>query len=257
MAGFALPLLDGAPWVTAAWGMRKTAAACEVIKLAALTHKRREFGIHSVQVGEREVAVREVAAHTTPFGTLLHFKKDIRVSQPRVLIVAPMSGHFATLLRETVRTMLQDHDVYITDWHNARDVPLDAGRFGLDEYAEHLITFMGVIGPGAHLMAICQPCVSALVAVAIMSEDKHPATPLSLTLMAGPVDCRISPTEVNKLATSKSIEWFERTLIDTVPYRHKGALRRVLSRVCANRRVHEHESRPACPVLSRVLSQPR
>jgi len=227
MARFALPLLDGSPWGGAAWGMRKTAAACEVIKLAALTHKRREFGIDSVRVGERDVAVREIAAHATPFGTLLHFKKDMRTPQPRVLIVAPMSGHFATLLRETVRTMLQDHDVYITDWHNARDVPLNAGRFGLDEYAEHLMTFLGVIGPGAHLMAICQPCVSALVAVAIMSEDKHPATPVSLTLMAGPIDCRISPTEVNKLATSKSFEWFERNLIDTVPYRHKGALRRV------------------------------
>lgn len=207
--------------------MRKTAAACEMIKLAELTHKRREFSIKTVQVGDKEVAVREVAAHRTPFGTLLHFEKDIRISQPRVLIVAPMSGHFATLLRETVRTMLADHDVYITDWHNARDVPLSDGRFGLDEYTEHLMTFLQVIGPGAHLVAICQPCVSALAAVALMSEDHHEATPASLTLMAGPIDCRISPTEVNKLATSKSIAWFERNLIDAVPFRHKGALRRV------------------------------
>jgi poly(3-hydroxybutyrate) depolymerase len=227
MARFTAPLLDGAPWAASAPGMRKTAAACEVIKLAELTHKRRAFGIDAVRVGDRDVAVREIAAHVTPFCTLLHFEKDTRITQPRVLIVAPMSGHFATLLRETVRTMLQDHDVYITDWHNARDVPLRAGRFGLDEYAEHLMTFLGVIGPGAHLMAICQPCVSALVAVAIMSEDGHPATPASLTLMAGPIDCRISPTEVNRLATSKSIHWFERNLIDAVPFRHKGALRRV------------------------------
>jgi poly(3-hydroxybutyrate) depolymerase len=227
VARFAAPLLDGACWGSAGLSLRKTAAACELIKLAELTHKRREFGIKVVQVGEQNVAVREVAAHRTPFGTLLHFEKDIRITQPRVLIVAPMSGHFATLLRETVRTMLADHDVYITDWHNARDVPLDAGRFGLDEYAEHLITFLNVIGPGAHLVAICQPCVSALAAVAIMSEDKHAATPASLTLMAGPIDCRISPTAVNKLATSKSIDWFERNLIDAVPFRHKGALRRV------------------------------
>lgn len=172
------------------------------------------------------VAVREVAAHRTPFGTLLHFEKDIRISQPRVLIVAPMSGHFATLLRETVRTMLADHDVYITDWHNARDVPLTAGRFGLDEYTEHLMMFLDVIGPGAHLVAICQPCVSALAAVALMSEDNHAATPASLTLMAGPIDCRISPTEVDKLATSKSIAWFERNLIDAVPSRDSETIMR-------------------------------
>jgi polyhydroxyalkanoate depolymerase len=138
-----------------------------------------------------------------------------------------MSGHFATLLRETVRTMLQDHDVYITDWHNAREMPLDAGPFGLDEYTEHIMTFLSAMGPGSHLMAICQPCVAALAAVAIMSEDKHPAVPASLTLMAGPIDCRISPTSVNVLATSKPIEWFEDNLIGIVPMRYPGALRRV------------------------------
>jgi poly(3-hydroxybutyrate) depolymerase len=220
------PLLDLPHWNTST-PVRKAAAACEVIKLAELTHKRREFGIHMVTVGGQDVTVREVAAHITPFGTLLHFEKDIRITQPRVLIVAPMSGHFATLLRETVRTMLTDHDVYITDWHNARDVPLQAGRFGLDEYTEHLMTFLGVMGAGAHLVAICQPCVSALAAVALMSEDQHEATPVSLTLMAGPIDCRISPTAVNKLATSKSVAWFERNLVSTVPWRHGGALRRV------------------------------
>jgi poly(3-hydroxybutyrate) depolymerase len=144
-----------------------------------------------------------------------------------VLIVAPMSGHFATLLRETARTMLADHDVYITDWHNARDVPLAAGRFGLDESIEHLMTFLGAIGPGAHLVAICQPCVTALAAVAVMSEAGHPATPGSLTLMAGPIDCRISPTRVNTLAMDHSIEWFADNLIGTVPLRHEGGERRV------------------------------
>jgi poly(3-hydroxybutyrate) depolymerase len=144
-----------------------------------------------------------------------------------VLIVAPMSGHFATLLRETVRTMLADHDVYITDWHNARDVPLAAGRFGLDESIEHLMTFLGVIGPGAHLVAICQPCVTALAAVAVMSEAGHPATPASLSLLAGPIDCRISPTKVNQLASDHPIEWFADNLIGTVPLRHEGGERRV------------------------------
>ncbi|MCW5606010.1 MAG: polyhydroxyalkanoate depolymerase, partial [Burkholderiales bacterium] len=133
----------------------------------------------------------------------------------------------ATLLRDTVRVMLADHDVYITDWHNARDVPVESGRFGLDEYVEHLMQFLDAIGPGTHLVAICQPCVPALAAAALMAQDGHPAAPSSLTLMAGPIDCRISPTEVNKLATSKPIEWFERNLIGTVPASHEGALRQV------------------------------
>jgi poly(3-hydroxybutyrate) depolymerase len=164
---------------------------------------------------------------TTPFATLLRFAKPGAPAQPKVLIVAPMSGHFATLLRDTVRTALQDHDVYVTDWHNVRDVPLAAGRFGLDEYTAHLIDFIAAIGPHANVLAVCQPTVAALAAVSIMSEDQHPATPASLTLMAGPIDCRISPTAVNKLATSKPIEWFEKNLINSVPWRHGGFGRRV------------------------------
>ena len=167
-----------------------------------------------------------------PFGTLLRFAKPglkptATGPQPRVLIAAPMSGHFATLLRDTVRTMLPDHDVHITDWHNARDVPLSDGRFGLDEYIEHLMEFLRAMGPGAHLVAICQPCVAALAATALMNEDRDEAAPLSLTLMAGPIDCRINPTTVNTLASSKPIEWFERNLISHVPLRFAGALRRV------------------------------
>ena len=122
-------------------GIKNLTAAYELIARAGLTHVRPPYGIDSVMVGNREVAVTEEAADVTPFGTLLHFKKDIDTAQPRVLLVAPLSGHFATLLRATVRTMLPEHDVYITDWHNARDVPLSAGRFGFDEYVEHLITF--------------------------------------------------------------------------------------------------------------------
>jgi len=207
--------------------LRKLAAACEVFVLAALTHERPPFRIDAVTVGDREIPIVEERTLVTPFGTLLHFAKQTPDPGPRVLIVAPMSGHFATLLRDTARTMLADHDVYITDWHNARNVPLMAGRFGLDEYVEHLMQFLAALGPGAHLMAICQPCVAALAAVALMAEDEHPATPASLTLMAGPIDCRISPTEVNRLATDKPIGWFEQQLISTVPLRHPGALRRV------------------------------
>jgi len=131
------------------------------------------------------------------------------------------------LLRDTVRTMLADHDVYITDWHNARDVPVGAGRFGLAEYTQHLMDFLATLGPGAHVVAICQPCVAALAATALMSEDQHCATPASLTLMAGPIDCRINPTEVNKLATTQPIDWFEKNLIAHVPLRFRGAGRRV------------------------------
>jgi poly(3-hydroxybutyrate) depolymerase len=207
--------------------LRKLAAAFEVFVLATLTHQRPPFRIDSVSVGAKEVEVEEEEAFATPFGTLLHLRKAMPDPGPRVLIVAPMSGHFATLLRDTARTMLADHDVYITDWHNARNAPLAAGRFGLDEYIDHLMQFLRIIGPGAHLVAICQPCVPALAAAALMAEDHDRASPASLTLMAGPIDCRISPTGVNKLAMDKPISWFEQNLISTVPLRYPGALRRV------------------------------
>jgi len=202
-------------------------AAYDLIARAGLTHVRPPYGIVSVTVGNREVAVTEEAADRTPFGTLLHFKKDIELAQPRVLLIAPLSGHFATLLRATVRTMLPEHDVYITDWHNARDVPLSAGRFGFDDYITHLIRFLEVIGPGAHMVAVCQPCVAALVAASVMAQSEHPAQPRSMTLMAGPIDTRINPTKVNELAKSKDIGWFEKNLIARVPGRYAGGGRKV------------------------------
>ena len=207
--------------------VRNLTAAYELIARVGLTHTRPAFGIRSVNVGNREVEVREEAAHRTPFGTLLHFKKDVATTQPRVLLVAPLSGHFATLLRATVRTMLPEHDVFMTDWHNARDVPLIAGRFGVDEYVEHLIKFLEVIGPGAHVLAVCQPCVAVLAGVAIMAQTANPAQPRSMTLMAGPIDCRVNPTKVNELANKRDIGWFERTLTALVPMRYAGAFRRV------------------------------
>jgi polyhydroxyalkanoate depolymerase len=207
--------------------LRNLTAAYELIARAGLTHVRPPFGVESVSVGNREVAVREVSERVTPFGTLLHFRKDIDTAQPRVLLVAPLSGHFSTLLRNTVRTMLPEHDVYITDWHNARDVNIGHGRFGFDDYVEHLIQFLEAIGPGAHLMAVCQPCVAALVAVAVMAQANDRAQPRSMTLMAGPIDARVNPTRVNELATGRPIEWFEQNLIASVPFRYGGAMRRV------------------------------
>ena len=208
-------------------GFRQLAAAYELIERAGLSHGRPSFGIKTVEVGNREVQVTEENTAVLPFGTLLRFKKDVDIAQPRVLVVAPLSGHFATLLVNTVKTMLPDHDVYITDWHNAREVPLSAGPFGFDDYVEHVIRFLEIMGPGAHLVAVCQPCVQSLVAAAVMAQEKNPAVPASMTLMAGPIDCRINPTKVNELATSKPISWFEKNLISTVPKGFAGSGRRV------------------------------
>ncbi len=210
--------------------LQKIAAACELIVRVRLTHTRPAFGIDHVTVAARPVAITEEPVLRQPFGTLLRFRKDPAAGvpmQPPVLLVAPLSGHFATLLRETVRTMLQDHDVYITDWHNARDVSVSYGDFGFDDYVGYLMRYIATVGPGCHVIAVCQPCVAALAAAALMAEDDHPAQPRSLTLMAGPVDCRVNPTEVNRLATSRPIGWFERTLISRVPPAHAGFLRRV------------------------------
>jgi polyhydroxyalkanoate depolymerase len=207
--------------------LRNLTAAYELIARAGLTHQRPPFGVDRVTVGNREVEVTEEVTLRTPFATLLHFKKDVAQAQPRVLLVAPLSGHFATLLRSTVRTMLPEHDVYITDWHNARDVPTRDGHFGFDDYVDHLIRFLEAIGPGAHMLAVCQPCVAALVAAAVMAQSHNPAAPHSMTLMAGPIDCRVNPTKVNELANSKPIAWFEQHLLARVPFRYDGAFRRV------------------------------
>jgi poly(3-hydroxybutyrate) depolymerase len=226
-AGTARLLGDLLPGGTDRWMVRSTLATSEMIARWGLTHRRPDFGIDAVVVDGAEVAVHEEAVLGTPFGTLLRFRKDTDVPQPRVLLVAPLSGHFSTLLRETVRVMLADHDVFITDWHNARDVPARRGRFGLDEYIDHVVDFLAEIGPGAHVVAVCQPCVPALVAAAVMAEDGHEATPASLTLMAGPIDARLRPTIVNDLAVDRPIDWFERNVIAVVPPRYPGAGRRV------------------------------
>jgi polyhydroxyalkanoate depolymerase len=206
---------------------RHFAAALEMLTRYRLSHARPSFEIDTVRVGNRDVPVAERVALDLPFGKLLHFQKDLDTPQPRILVVAPLSGHFSTLLKATVRTLLRDHDVYITDWANARDVPMSAGRFGVDDYIGYLIRFFETIGPGAHTLAVCQPCVQTLVAVAVMSAEHNPATPVSMTLMAGPVDPRESPTGVNELAVKKSLAWFEHSVIAPVPARYAGAGRRV------------------------------
>jgi polyhydroxyalkanoate depolymerase len=226
-AANALKYLNLVPQGTSDRMFGRLAAALELISRSALTYARPDYGIGSVMSGNREYAVTEEVAYATPFGSLLHFKKEDGPEQPRMLLVAPMSGHFATLLRNTVKTLLQDHDVYITDWHNPRDIPPAHGRFGLEDYTDHLITFMDKLGPRAHMVAICQPSVSALAAAAVMCEDDHPARPATLTLMAGPIDTRIQPTKVNEFAKSKPIKWFQDNLINFVPFQCKGAFRQV------------------------------
>ncbi|HLY55555.1 MAG TPA: polyhydroxyalkanoate depolymerase, partial [Stellaceae bacterium] len=207
--------------------LRSFAASCEMLARAGMSHEHPGFKISSTEVNGQTVAVTEEAAWSRPFCTLLHFRKDLNVPQPRVLVVAPMSGHFATLLRGTVRTLLPDHDVYITDWHNAQDVSLLHGRFDFDDFVDHVIDFLQHLGPKTHVIAVCQPSVPVLAAVSLMAADDDPALPLTMTLMGGPIDTRRSPTQVNTVAQAHSHDWFERTVIGIVPIRYKGAFRRV------------------------------
>jgi polyhydroxyalkanoate depolymerase len=215
-----------------AWGgspeqTRRLEATLELIERFRLTRTRPVFRIAPVMVGNRETPVTQRVVLDLPFGKLLRFVKDVDTPQPKVLVLAPLSGHFATLLTGTVRTLLRDHDVYITDWANARDVPLEAGRFGIEDYLSYVIRFLEEIGDRAHILAVCQPCVQGLAAVAVMSAENHPSTPLTMTLMSGPIDVRESPTSVNELATGKPMSWFENNVIGTVPARYPGAGRRV------------------------------
>jgi poly(3-hydroxybutyrate) depolymerase len=207
--------------------VRHVRAACEILAKARPTHDRPAFGIDTVRVDGELVDVFERTATKTPFGTLLHFAKPSVPSQPTVLVVGPMSGHFTTLIRPAIRTLLSDHDVYVIDWHNARDIPVDQGRFGLDEYIEHVMDALRHLGRDPHVVAVCQPAVPVLSAVALLAAADDPAQPRSVTLMAGPVDTRINPNRVNTAAATKPLSFFERRLISAVPSRYPGAGRRV------------------------------
>ena len=228
-AGLSKRLLNQLPPVLADQPpVRQLAASYELLSRSHLTHERPAYGITEVSVhGTVQPVVEEVVAPGA-FGDLIRFsvaESDHR--RPRVLLVTAMAGHFSTLLRHTVRSLVADHDVYVTDWHNARDVPLDEGGFGLDDYIATVIGFLEKIGPGAHVVAVCQPCPATLAATAIMAAADHECQPRSLTLMAGPVDTSVSPTKVNDVAHSKPLKWFERNVIATVPWRYSGAGRRV------------------------------
>jgi polyhydroxyalkanoate depolymerase len=207
--------------------VRFAAATSELVSRAAFTHERPAWGIDTVTCAGTEVTVHEKVEVSTPFGSLLHFVKDGAPEQPKVLLVTALAGHFSTLLRATVRSLSADHDVYVTDWLNARDVGIEHGTFGLDDYIAQVISFLEFMGPGSHLMAVCQPCPASLAAASVMAATDNPCQPRSLVLMAGPVDTRVNPTKVNELAHSKPLQWFEDNVITTVPLRYPGALRRV------------------------------
>ncbi|GIX23670.1 MULTISPECIES: polyhydroxyalkanoate depolymerase [Caldimonas] len=212
----------------------RVAAGLDLMHRLCKEYEKPEFGIHTVQVDGVDVAVQEQVPLTKPFCRLIRFKRftdegallDKMKQQPVVLVVAPLSGHHATLLRDTVRTLLQDHKVYITDWIDARMVPLDAGPFHLDDYVDYIQEFIRFIGPQVHVISVCQPTVPVFAAISLMASRGEP-TPRSMTMMGGPIDARRSPTAVNNLAMNKSYEWFENNVIYRVPPNYPGAGRRV------------------------------
>ncbi len=202
------------------------ASALEVFAHAAAPRGKPAFGLHETEIDGKAVPVVEEIVLQKPFGQLKHFRRVGVEGSPRLLIVAPMSGHFATLLRGTVERMLPAHDVYITDWRDARQVPLSAGRFDLDDYIDYVRAFLTHIGPGAHMLAVCQPSVPCYALAALMAAENNPCRPKTLTLMGGPIDTREAPTSVNDVATERPFAWFE-GVIQTVPAIYPGAGRRV------------------------------
>jgi poly(3-hydroxybutyrate) depolymerase len=215
------------PWSKTMFG-NVMASGLDVFAHASATYGKPAFEFGITPVAGKATPVVEQLEAIRPFGRLIHFTRPgVTVAQPKLLIVAPMSGHYATLLRGTVERMLPGHDVWITDWADARSVPLDEGRFDLDDYIDYLVGFLEHIGPGAHLLAVCQPSVPAYAAAALMSKDRNPCRPRSLTMMGGPIDTREAPTTVNTVATQRPFSWFEQNVIATVPYFYPGHGRKV------------------------------
>jgi len=209
---------------------RGVAAAMELFERVTRRYGKPEFGLDTTLVGGMRVPVREEVVWERPFCRLLHFSKALPSRMdpgPKLLMVAPMSGHYATLLRGTVEAMLPDHDVYITDWIDARMVPLSEGTFDLDDYIDYVQNILHVLGGDTHVMAVCQPSVPVLAAVALMEGRNDPYAPLTMTLMGGPIDTRANPTAVNELAESHDIDWFRRNVVMQVPFPHPGMMRSV------------------------------
>ncbi|HVZ52449.1 MAG TPA: polyhydroxyalkanoate depolymerase [Pseudolabrys sp.] len=218
------------PLAHTAYG-KSMAASMELFERSTRRYRKPEWGIDFTTVGAERVPVHISTVWERPFCRVLHFERAFthipRRPQPKLLIVAPMSGHYATLLRGTVETMLPNHDVYITEWVDARMVPIGEGRFDLDDYIDYVISMLHALGGDVHLMAVCQPSVPVLAAIALMEADKDPYVPHSMVLMGGPIDTRIHPNGVNKLAVGRGINWFRRNVITKVPFPHPGVMRDV------------------------------
>jgi poly(3-hydroxybutyrate) depolymerase len=210
---------------------KSVAAAMELFERSTRRYGRPEWQIDSTTVGGERVPVHITTVWERPFCRLLHFERAFqrtpRRPQPKLLIVAPMSGHYATLLRGTVEAFLPNHDVYITDWRSARSVPLGEGRFDLDDYVDYVISMLHMLGGDVHVIAVCQPSVPVLAAAALMEADKDPYAPHSMVLMGGPIDTRINPNAVNRLAVSRGLDWFRSHVITKVPFPHPGVMRDV------------------------------
>jgi poly(3-hydroxybutyrate) depolymerase len=212
---------------------RRLSAGYDLLHRIGKQYEKPEFGLDTTRIDGVAVPVVEEVVLAKPFCRLLHFKRVFpnrlakRPADPQVLIVAPLSGHHATLLRDTVRALLPDHDLYITDWIDARLIPVSHGPFHLDDYVEYVIEFIQLLGPTVHVISVCQPTVPVLAAVSLMASNNDPKLPKSMTMMGGPIDSRRSPTQVNALAERKNFEWFENNVIFKVPTAHPGYLRRV------------------------------
>lgn len=217
------------PWSHTPFG-KQMAAACEVFERTTRRYGKPAFDLPTALVGGERVPVTEKVVWSRPFCNLIHFQRAIPRNHrpdPKVLIVAPMSGHYATLLRGTVEEFLPSHEVFITDWIDARMVPMSDGQFDLDDYVDYVISMLHVLGPDTHVIGVCQPAVPVFMAVARMEAEEDPYVPTTLTLMGGPIDTRSNPTAVNKLAHERGTDWFRRNVITTVPFPHAGMMRPV------------------------------
>jgi polyhydroxyalkanoate depolymerase len=209
------------PGISHAW------AASEILATMRATHDRPHFWIDSVWVDAQQYDVTERETSFSPFASRIHFKKSVELHQPKVLVVGPLSGHFATLIRPTVKSLLSDFDVHVITWNNARDVPVEKGSFGLEDYISHVMMEIRDLGPDTHVLAVCQPAAPVLAAVSLLAQQDDPAQPLSMTLIAGPIDTRINPNQVNEFAMNKPLSYFEKRLIHAVPGSYPGAGRPV------------------------------
>ncbi len=236
MAAAVAKMADNAP-MPENWAMRANVAGAKVFDQLTRRYTKPEWELPNTEINGTIVPVKVETVVEKPFGSLLRFRRDrdaMKVAHggkerhdPRILVVAPMSGHYATLLRGTVQALLPDHEVFITDWADARNVPVFFGRFDLNDYIDYLIDFFTAIGPGAHSMAVCQPGPPLLASIAVMSAANHPATPKTHAYLGSPIDARRSPTVTNLLAEQRAFEWFERNMVQTVPAPYAGIGRRV------------------------------